>query len=163
MTTQKKLFIAVVALQVISLLGMIAYKYRTVLTGDVVVLETVPVDPRDLLRGDYVQLRFKITSVPSRFCSGECPKAGSDAYVTLEKEIQSWDAVKVSKKSPKTKSGQVTIRGKVKSDKGNIQVDYKINSYYVPEGQGRKHERIKYWEVYVDRSGNPVIKGPAGL
>ena len=40
---------------------IIIHKQTALANGTPVLLETVPVDPRDLLRGDYVTLRYKIS------------------------------------------------------------------------------------------------------
>ena len=58
-------FAIVVALQVLFLLGWAAYHERERASATVVLLETVPVDPRDLLRGDYMILGYKIGRVPA--------------------------------------------------------------------------------------------------
>ena len=46
----------VVLLQTAALVGMVAIKQRTLITGTPVLLKTEPVDPRSLFRGDYVIL-----------------------------------------------------------------------------------------------------------
>lgn len=42
---------------------MIASRYAILTSGREIVLETVPVDPRSLFRGDYVTLRYAISPV----------------------------------------------------------------------------------------------------
>ena len=58
-------FILVVAAQLALLIGMVGFKEFTLQTGTDVVLQTVPVDPRSLLQGDYVILRYEI-GIPER-------------------------------------------------------------------------------------------------
>ena len=56
-------FIMIVCLQVFLLCGIIAYRQYWIATGDKVVLKTTPIDPRDLFRGDYVNLTYDITNL----------------------------------------------------------------------------------------------------
>lgn len=164
MTTHKKIFLAVVLLQFLSVAGMIGFKYSVVLTGQTVVLQSRPVDPRDYMRGDYVQLRFSITRINSNIfsASGESFQKGDDIYVTLTKQRDAWEPVKASRSLPELEMDEAVIRGKVtEATPSNITVDYGIDSYYFPEGRGREYQNIRLWKVALDRRGNAVLKGPA--
>jgi len=57
-------FILIVLLQVLVLLGIIGYREYWLATGDKIILKTLTADPRDLFRGDYVNLSYEITSIP---------------------------------------------------------------------------------------------------
>ena len=59
----KRLFIVVIALQVVFLLGIVGYRETILTLGRTAVLQTVPVDPRDLFRGEFVVLRYEITTL----------------------------------------------------------------------------------------------------
>src|SRR3954468_14416646 len=61
---ERWVFLATAAFQLLVLCGMIAIKAIPYQTGDTVLLRVVPVDPRDLLRGDYVILGYEISRVP---------------------------------------------------------------------------------------------------
>jgi uncharacterized membrane-anchored protein len=56
-------FILIIALQVFLLFGMIGYRQHWAATGKRVLLRTVPVDPRDIFRGDYVRLNYEISNL----------------------------------------------------------------------------------------------------
>lgn len=58
-----KKFIAIVLIQTVLLLGIIGYRYYWVSTGEKVLLKTVPVDPWDMFRGDYMTLTYDISRV----------------------------------------------------------------------------------------------------
>src|SRR5512142_2691329 len=64
-------FWLVVALQVVAVLAFAGVKEYALAGGDEIVLATVPVDPRDLFRGDYVTLRYEISTIPGRFAPGD--------------------------------------------------------------------------------------------
>ena len=60
-----KLFILVLALQSAWVLYTVAVQELLLREGTSILLETERVDPRDLLRGDYLILNYKISSVPT--------------------------------------------------------------------------------------------------
>ena len=67
MTTGNRTIVAalVVALAQIGFLGwIIAGRAAILRDGREIVLKVEPVDPRDLLRGDYVRLCYEISSIP---------------------------------------------------------------------------------------------------
>ena len=53
--SQTKKFYLIIALQIVFLLSLIGTKVFTLATGEKVLLEVVPVDPRDIFRGDYAR------------------------------------------------------------------------------------------------------------
>ena len=56
-------FAVVILLQVLILVGIIGYREYRVATGERVLLQSSPVDPRDLFRGDYVTLAYDLSSI----------------------------------------------------------------------------------------------------
>lgn len=159
----KKSFIVIAVFWLIILLGMIGAKEFTMVTGKEVLLETEPVDPRDLFRGDYVILQYPISEIPNLMSY----HAGDTIYVNLEYEEPYWKYASVSdKRDPKP--DQVAIKGKITNQRwgSGLRVEYGIESYFVPEGKGRHIERLRNQRgeekvdvlVVVDRFGNAVIK-----
>lgn len=59
----RRLFIVVITLQVVFLLGIVGYRESILTLGRTAVLQTVPVDPRDLFRGEHVILRYEISTL----------------------------------------------------------------------------------------------------
>ena len=53
----------IILLQVLSLVGFVIYQENLKGTGRKIILQTIPVDPRDLLRGEYVDLRYEISDI----------------------------------------------------------------------------------------------------
>lgn len=169
-------FWLVVVLQVIALLGFARVREFTLRTGQEIVLQTVPVDPRDLFRGDYVVLRYEI----SRVATYDYFSAGDTAYVSLTQQGEVWTAVAASRRRPSKDA--LFLRGRViqfvsgeprqgPSRQGQpsgpqIEVEYGIESYFVPEGTGRDIEeaiqkaggKVRA-KVVVDGFGNGVVKG----
>ncbi|MBI4746057.1 MAG: GDYXXLXY domain-containing protein [Deltaproteobacteria bacterium] len=174
-----KLRIAVIiALQTLALLSMIAMRQWTLNTGTHVILETAPIDPRSLFSGDYVRLNYKISNIRVGEVSGDREFKRHDCvYVLLKEGDPYWQPVSVHHNKPTVPPGHVAIKGDVnyvndffwnqetqKSEKvKHINIRYGIESYFVPEGEGRALERPKEGEkitilVAVDRYGNAGIK-----
>lgn len=60
---KKKVFISIGVFWIMIIGGFIGFKEFTLRTGQEILLKTVPVDPRDLFRGDYVILRYDISTI----------------------------------------------------------------------------------------------------
>jgi uncharacterized membrane-anchored protein len=154
------LFWVVVALQVLGLLGFVGVREVAMRTGREVVLETAPVDPRDVFRGDYVVLRYEISTV-----SACCFDVGDTVYVSLEPRGDVWQATDVGDTLPTVDAGPY-IRGRVtRADRvqgrPSLDVEYGIESYFVPEGTGREIEQARGTlrvVVVVDGWGTAQIK-----
>jgi uncharacterized membrane-anchored protein len=161
----KKLILILVSfLWVAVAAGLVSSKQYTIRTGKTVLLETVPVDPRDFLRGDYVILRYKISDLDLRKIQSEKPyyRRGETVYVKLEPKGKFWEAVAIKTKKPLSGEG-LFIKGKVQYPQ--LAVNYGIESYFVPEGEGKDIEQSMRGnkspvevEVLVDSSGNALIK-----
>jgi uncharacterized membrane-anchored protein len=137
------------------ILGVPAQAIYTQLTGKTVILQTVPVDPYELLRGYSQTLRYDISSQDSlRKLPGwkELPKQqshgnkltfiepGTHLYVILAEPLapaltklpQAWKPIAVSIKRPaKLPAHQVALKGLAQP--GFIQ--YGLETYYIPEEQ----------------------------
>ncbi|MBK8699066.1 MAG: GDYXXLXY domain-containing protein [Saprospiraceae bacterium] len=143
------------------LIGFIIYKERVFQTGTDIVLQTVPVDPRDLFRGDYVELQYDISrlDLDTLGYSGAPFTKDETVYLLLEIVNDFASPVKVSRE--KFKDG-LFIRGTVESSYGHIiNVAYGIEHYFVEEGKGKEIERERgrmSIQVTVDKSGTALIK-----
>ncbi len=150
----------VVLVQTLVLVAMIATKQWTLATGTEVALETAPIDPRSLFRGDYVRLNYAI----SRLSAEEDFTPGDEAYVLLRKGDPYWLFVAVRREPPPVPPDHVLLKGEVRSARGSrIDIRYGIESYFIPEGEGRELERPEPGAeisilIAVDRFGNAGIK-----
>lgn len=161
--------IAVVALQVLWIAGTAATKEIAHATGRRILLETRPVDPRDLLRGDYLILNYDISSIARDQVRGAVPDdpLGKHLYVAL---IPSGDFYRVEYASfspiPPSSTGVVVrgtvdarfrwMRGAANDDTRSLPVMYGLERYYVPEGRGNPKGKLTV-EVSVTASGEPLI------
>src|SRR4051812_430578 len=61
--SERKILLITAAVQLLILLGMIALRVVPLITGQTVLVRVVPVDPRDLFRGDYVTLSYDFSRI----------------------------------------------------------------------------------------------------
>ena len=146
-------FWIVVAAQLVFLIGFIVVKEADLRIGTEVVLQTVPVDPRSLLQGDYAILDYEIATLPGYM---ETRGVGETVYVELRRGSNVWTARDYSV-WPGNFDGAIFIKGRI-DDRGRL--DFGIGTYFVPEGTGRIIERAQDVRVVVsiDDDGNAVIK-----
>jgi len=159
---KKKIFIIIGIFWIVIIGGFIAFKEFTLQTGDEILLKTRPVDPRDLFRGDYVILRYDLSTINTDSLSyqGSDFKEDDKVYVLLNIDDQKIGSLSnIDKNKP---SEGVFIEGTVKSAYNNrLNIEYGIESYFVPEGRGKEIERNLgkiYTKIAVDNFGNAVIK-----
>jgi uncharacterized membrane-anchored protein len=169
---------AVVALVQIGILGsMILSRAAILQNGQEIVLKVLPVDPRDLLRGDYVRLDYNISSVPVELFEGVDPAADAadletDAVFVRVRQGEEgiWEAVAARFAEPPqapAAEGDVDIRGTTfvrnLTNAKIVAVDYGIERFYLPEGEGRPieegiRERTFRMVVAVGAGGTAQIK-----
>lgn len=120
--------------------------------GVPVTLRTVPVDPRDLLRGEYVVLSYDISRIESGQIVGDWPQAAGDAmlYVELAPEADGvWHPLIASFSPLEPAKGNVVIRSRPFSylpsspPPSSFSLEYGLERYYVPEGQGKELEKAR--------------------
>jgi len=164
--TKLLLLSIVLALQTAWVLGTVAIQERALFHGKVILLETRPVDPRDLLRGDYVILNYAISTIPVSAFAGEraiAVPAGETVYVLLEKRGDYHQIVQASTKPLRAGPQQVMLKGVSRSWLDNARsqqptlVEYGLERYYVSEGTGNPTGKLTV-QVAVPASGQGVIK-----
>ncbi|MEO9337039.1 GDYXXLXY domain-containing protein [Mesorhizobium sp. SB112] len=144
--------IVLAALQIGFLSWMIAGRAAIIRQGQEVLLKVEPVDPRDLLRGDYVRLGYDISRVPLTIITDKPSETelleGRTIHVRLKSgEDNYWHAISASfGPLPSPAEGEVNIKGTVSSrwfaeQDATLLVDYGIERFYLPEGEGKDIER----------------------
>lgn len=122
--------------------------------GTDVFLKTQAIDPRDLLRGDYVVLNYDITAVATGALAGT-PAPSRDYYmfVKLARGPDGFHrAVSIHHEPVPLAPGEVLIRGRINRGQncgeGNqlcqtMRLGYGLESFFVPQGEGREIEKAR--------------------
>ena len=150
--TLKIAFWATVIGQIILLLAFIAVKENTLRTGTSVLLQTVPIDPRSVIQGDFAILNYEIAE-PQGYNVG---RTGQTLYVELFEGPEGvWVAGQYLEEKPD--SDVVFIKGTLNS-RGRL--EFGIDTFFIPEGTGHIIERSRDVKVRVavDSSGTAVIE-----
>ncbi|YBV97589.1 GDYXXLXY domain-containing protein [Phyllobacteriaceae bacterium JZ32] len=140
--------------------------------GREVVLLTQPVDPRDLMRGDYVNLGYGISSIPRSEITGtpDARTESADIYVTVKPGTDgNWQLSRASfQPISDVAPDEVMFRGRTRyivpaQPDALVSVDYGIERYYVPEGEGGAIEDAQRQQniqavVAVSASGEAQVK-----
>jgi uncharacterized membrane-anchored protein len=176
MTSPRKILLAlaVIALaQTGVLAAMVIDRVQLLTSGREITLPIVPVDPRDLFKGEYVRLGYAIGRLPARLLDGPRPRPNAPFYVLLERNAEGgWAPLKISRAKPSEASpDRIVLKARssyrwppTASASAVLGVRYGIESYFVPEGQGKRLEDLAREKrmaalIAVDARGNAAIKG----
>lgn len=148
----RRAWIAAIALALLQtgILTFIIVSHAEILrSGTQVLLKAAPIDPRDLLRGDYVTLSYDISRVPVSTIVGARPTIEGEQTMAVRLQKQAdgyWGIVESSFGPLPAKDDTVVVATqpfdyRPAAEATTISVDYGIESYYVPEGEGRDLEQ----------------------
>lgn len=175
MITKQTKFILAIVLQTVIIFAIIIFKVSILSGGTDVLLRIEPVDPRDMLRGDYATFQYSnISNLASYISDGQQIKNGDTVYVILRQSGKYWLAQSIQKTKPL--NGEIILKGKVLSggkktqpdalpnqrfSGSRIQIIYGIEEYFIPEGKGQNFSffnKEAAARVAVDENGNAVLK-----
>ena len=161
---KSKFFIFILVLQTLWLLGIVAVQEHALAHGKIILLETCRVDPRDLLRGDYLILNYSISDVPTNAFSppvGQDLSYGTKVFVALAPGTNQFYRVtraSIHELTPET--NEVVLCGRSEEDRRNaisVHVAYGIENYYVAESTGNPTGKLTV-QAIVRASGHPKIR-----
>ncbi|MEJ8473256.1 GDYXXLXY domain-containing protein [Roseibium algae] len=140
--------LAVIQLLLISL--PLANRLTVQMTGTEVTLAIRPVDPRDLLRGDYVIINLAITRLPSEIAATlEDPVSGETIYLELVPDDKGI-AQPTRLARNRADLGALAIEGRVTSTgSASLTIDYGIDAFYLAEGTGKVIETLDTARVHL--------------
>lgn len=123
---------------------------RLLETGQVVLLELAPIDPRSLMQGDYMALRFKIAD--DAFGRGRSMLAEDGRIVVRVGERGLGRFVRRDAGEPLA-TGEVLMRYRIREDK----VKFATNAYFFQEGTANQYARARYGEFRVAPDGEMLL------
>ncbi|TYO66455.1 GDYXXLXY domain-containing protein [Bradyrhizobium hipponense] len=149
------LFGVAILIQCALLILMVADRMQILRGGLEVTLQTQPVDPRDLLRGDYVVLRYDISQLPAGALAGQ-PAAERNPVMFVKLAPNAgglYEAISVHAEPVPVTAPEVLIRGRLAHGTScgaagrafcdKLTIRYGLESYFVPEGEGKKLEQAR--------------------
>jgi len=160
---QKILFPVIVALQIAVLGFMITKQEMLLARGTKILLTCQPIDPRSLFSGDYVILNYEISIINEEIIARSGVKnTGSlekkEIYVALKPKAEGkfYTAAAISENRDELKKlYPLIIRGRVEYASNTLQIRYGVESYFVPQREGKIiEESLKNVSVEVSVSEN---------
>lgn len=157
---QGLLILIVIVLQFGFLGYQTASSERLLTTGSIVKLELQPIDPRSLLQGDYVNLRYAISELPDEVSQDldEYPMRGR-IEIVLAKNAQGLHVFDRLYTSGETLGpDEIVINGKKEAYSWN-QITYGIENFFIPEGSGLEVEQNAHFAyIRIGSNGNAMLE-----
>jgi len=149
-----------VVLQAVFLLSWAGYHEWVRQQAPTVRLKTIPVDPRDLLRGDYMILTYEVSrhSLPHQWTSRSHP-----VFVVLKNHESRQVIDEVLLTEPPSTDARLWVRAEGEGDPGDsspraLRLTYGIEQFFVPEGKGTPSFRDLEVEASISPSHRLQIK-----
>lgn len=123
--------------------------------GRTVLLELAPVDPRSLMQGDYMALRFKLAA--EAFPADKI-KGGQDGRLVLAVDANNIAMFRRFAGGGGAAAGEVLLRYRIR----NGQPKFATNAFFFEEKQGKFYREAKYGEFRVSAAGEALLVSLCG-
>jgi uncharacterized membrane-anchored protein len=128
-------------------------KERILADGQTMLLELAPRDPRSLLQGDYMQLRYSLArDIEAEL--GETFSASGTAIVRLDRDNVATFSRLAASDSPLA-DAERRLRYRKRGESLRVAGD----AFFFEEGQAALYETARFGELRVDASGEAVLVG----
>lgn len=138
----------------------IAKKQKHLAEGKIVYLELAPVDPRSLMQGDYMALRFSLADevyerLPKtqEYNRWRHNVAASDGYVVVDLDDRNIGTFKSLYDNQTLTENEILMRYRVR----NGAVKFATNAFFFQEGHGKYYEQAEYGQFRVDNQGELLL------
>lgn len=129
-------------------------KEQIISQGETVLLQLAPVDPRSLMQGDYMALRYAIEDTISE---AEIKQASPAGYLVVRV-----DKTKVAHFVRFHQQEPITTQEKLLHYTSNgYRITIAPNAFFFQEGQAEIYSQAKYGEFKFDQAGNHLLVGLA--
>jgi uncharacterized membrane-anchored protein len=128
---------------------------RQLVEGRLVLLELAPVDPRSLMQGDYMAVRFKV--LDAAFGRGRS-LAVEDGRLVLRVDARGVGQYVRRDGGEPLARDEVALRYRVRNGEARLAT----NAFFFPEGQGKVYEGARYGEARVSATGEVLLSGLRG-
>lgn len=142
------LIAAVILLVVINI--KIYQKEQILAHGTIILLELAPVDPRSLMQGDYMRLRYKMALLPALWHSER------EGYLVVEIDENQVAHFKRRDIESKTlQANEILLQFRHRGD----DIRLGSESFFFQEGHAPYYEKACYGELRVASSGEGILVG----
>lgn len=128
-------------------------KERIKRDGELVYLPLAPVDPRSLMQGDYMALRFALADELQRARAADGHRVGEGEVAFAPVHI---DGRRIATLAGDPSRASIRLRYRIRHG----QVWLGTNAFFFEEGMGERFQQARYGAFRVDRaSGEAVLVG----
>jgi len=139
------------ALAVLAAVNFGIYQREALLrTGRTLLLELAPVDPRSLMQGDYMALRFRLQN--DAFAQKDLRTLG-DGHLVLRLDEQGiGHFVRFADSSP-AEASEILLRYRIRNARPRLATD----AFFFQEGQAKLFEGARYGEFRAAKDGEAIL------
>ncbi|NLZ79850.1 MAG: GDYXXLXY domain-containing protein [Gammaproteobacteria bacterium] len=119
--------------------------------GEPVLLELAPLDPRSLMQGDYMALRFAMTDAIKAHHDTTTPLSNGMAIVELDAQRRA-SFVALDQQQPLT-NNQLRLQFRLRQG----QVKFATNAFFFQEGTGDVYAQARYGLFRVNQQGQMLL------
>jgi len=147
----RKVIVLVTGLLILVLVNYSIYSRERLLTeGSLVLLQLAPVDPRSLMQGDYMALRFQVANDLRSHINKETAHDGHVVVSIDDRRIGTF--ARIDDGSPLGAS-EARMRYRMR----NQQIKFGTNAFFFQEGDAQLYGRARYGEFRVDDKGESIL------
>ena len=153
MSAVRKGIVILAGLAVLALVNYSIYSRERLLTGgNVVLLKLAPVDPRSLMQGDYMALRFQVANDLRSRVANDSPH---DGYVVLtldERRIGTFARIDAG---ALLAANEARMHYRMRER----QIKLATNAFFFQEGDAKLYNKARYGEFRVGGNGDSILTG----
>jgi len=131
-------------------------RQQVVESGQPILLELRPVDPRSLMQGDYMTLRYAEPLFPNAEARGTLPRRGAFIVKLDADSVATYSRLD---DGASLATDEVRLKYKLLDERGAIRLG--AESFFFEEGQASVYDSARYGVLHVDAAGNSVLVGLA--
>jgi uncharacterized membrane-anchored protein len=147
----RRLVIAIAGVLILIVANVGIYqKQQLVDSGRVVLLELAPVDPRSLMQGDYMALRFRVADEAFRSVDRNTLQDGRLVLTVDERNVGTFSRFDSGEPLG---PGEIVIRYRVRDNTPK----FATNAFFFEEGTADAYARARFGEFRVSPQGDTIL------
>ena len=123
--------------------------------GRTVCLRLAPADPRSLMQGDYMRLRFALADALRKRLPETTRDANTDGYMVLKTDTNCTATFVDLDHGQPLAPDLIRLRYRLR----NGRITIATNAFFFQEGTGKAYAKARYGVFRVDKNGAPLLTG----
>lgn len=152
----RELIVVISGLIALAAVDFTVYQRESLVTdGRIVLLELAPVDPRSLMQGDYMALRFKVAT---QAFTQERLKALKDGRIVVALDERGVASFRRFADAAPLAQNEVLLRYRIR----NEQPKFATNAFFFQEGHAADYAQARYGEFRTAAGGDAILTAMRG-